>query len=95
MPSFLSFIGMTIILSSAGWIAMSSLKTSPPPVVSDPESRPISRTPSPAPPPGTKTLRGELYSYSGLPRDDLPTASSSTTLNVPPREDSPVKKEEE
>jgi hypothetical protein len=92
-------VGTVIILSSAAWVAMSSLKSAPPPVVDDPESRPISRTPSPSPLPGTKTLRGEHYSYASLSREaelqkNSTASSSSATLNVPPREVTPYKLED-
>ncbi|BEI82108.1 hypothetical protein CcaverHIS002_0212680 [Cutaneotrichosporon cavernicola] len=69
IPSFMSFLGTVIILSSAAWVAMSSLKSKPPPAVSDPESRPISRTPSPIPE-GTRTIRGEHYDYASVPTDE-------------------------
>lgn len=83
VPSLLSFIGTVVILSSAGWVAMSTLKSQPPPVVEDPESRPLSRSPSPVPV-GRKTVRGEFYSYAAIPTDDVDTrASSSATLEVP------------
>jgi hypothetical protein len=106
VPSFLSFVGTGIILSSAAWVAVDSLKASPPPVLPDPERYshsdaggserdPISRTSSPVPPPGSKTVRGELYLYSALRGDDdQPTGSSSATLNVSSRTSTPVKKEE-
>lgn len=62
---------------------MDTLKTAPPPTVEDPESSPISRTPSPT---GTgsasKTLRGELYSYSSVPTSD-PSIATGQTLRLP------------
>lgn len=81
VPSFLSFVGTVIILSSAAWVAVSTLKANPPRTVDDPESQPISRTPSPLPV-GQKTVRGELYSYSALATSDE-AASSSSSLTLP------------
>lgn len=88
VPSFLSFCGTVIILASAAWVAMDTLKAKPPVTPADPESMPISRTPSPSPLPG-KSVRGEFYSYATTEEDrpGMPprssTMSSSTTLNVP------------
>lgn len=73
LPSFLSFVGMTVILSSAAWVAMSSLKSAPPAILED-EERPISRTPSPMP--DDKTVRGELYSYEAVPTGESSGSSS-------------------
>lgn len=62
---------------------MDTLKTAPPPNVEDPESAPISRTPSPSDMgAGVKTVRGELYSYSSVPTSD-PSIATGQTLRLP------------
>lgn len=62
---------------------MDTLKSAPPPRVEDPESEPISRTPSPSDTgAGTKTVRGELYSYASVPTTD-PAVSTGQTLRLP------------
>ncbi|KAL1408689.1 hypothetical protein Q8F55_005502 [Vanrija albida] len=90
IPSFLSFVGTIIILSSAVWVAMSSLKTAPPALDVD-EETPLSRSPSPQPV-GSKTVRGQLYSYTSVPTSDTP--SSSATLHVPSPQPRPPRKDE-
>ena len=65
----------------------------------DPESQPLSRTPSPIPPPGGTTRRGEHYSYTSIPNsepvhgnddhdhaletDDVPELDQKKSLAIP------------
>ncbi|CAK9782813.1 unnamed protein product [Cutaneotrichosporon oleaginosum] len=75
IPSFMSFLGTVIILSSAAWVAMSTLKNKPPQVLDDPESRPISRSPSPIP--DARTVRGEHYDYASVPTEERGSSSGA------------------
>lgn len=91
VPTFLSFLGTVIILSSAAWVAMSALKKAPP-ALEDNEETPLSRSPSPQPV-GSKSVRGELYSYTSVPTSDT-APSSSATLHVPSSQQRPPPKDE-
>ncbi|GMK59102.1 hypothetical protein CspeluHIS016_0701170 [Cutaneotrichosporon spelunceum] len=83
IPSFLSFLGAVIILSSAAWVAMSTLKSKPPPVVVDPESRPLSRTPSPIDAAqAVRTLRDEHYDYASVPTEEPRDPRFSSTIRL-------------
>nr|XP_018261333.1 uncharacterized protein I303_05770 [Kwoniella dejecticola CBS 10117]OBR83491.1 hypothetical protein I303_05770 [Kwoniella dejecticola CBS 10117] len=72
IPSFLSALGTTIILTSAFWATTSKSKEAEKERVHDPEALPFSRSPSPIPPPHSDrpTLRGEHYSYESVPTND-------------------------
>lgn len=64
-------------------VQMSTLKSKPPPTLDDEESRPISRTPSPIPEGGVRTVRGEHYDYAAVPTEE-PSASSSLSVTRQP-----------
>ncbi|WVF72640.1 hypothetical protein IAT40_007458 [Kwoniella sp. CBS 6097] len=68
IPSFLSTLGTTIILTSAFWAARSSTKPLQKAKPTDPESLPFSRSPSPIPPPHSNrpSLRDGHYSYDSV-----------------------------
>ncbi|KAK4687509.1 hypothetical protein P7C73_g2608, partial [Tremellales sp. Uapishka_1] len=74
IPAFLSVLGIGIILTSAVWVALAGKE----PIVpqgEDEESRPFSRTPSPASAP-ERMVKGGLYAYTAV-------ANEEEALSVP------------